>query len=216
MSVAVLIPWRGGCPDRERALRWVSAQHEHPVTICEPPDGEWCKAHAVNPAAQASSADIIVVADADVWTDGIPAATEAVKQGAPWAIPHRTVHRLTPAATDRLIDGRRDKLGTVERPYTGVPGGGVVVIPRALLIDVPLDPRFIGWGQEDVSWSAALTTLAGRPWRGTAPMWHLWHPPQPRVSRKTGTRDGQRLHLRYHAARHKPDQMRALIEEARA
>ena len=113
MSVAVLIPWRGGCPDRERALRWVSAQHEHPVTICEPPDGEWCKAHAVNPAAQASSADIIVVADADVWTDGIPAATEAVKQGVPWAIPHRTVHRLTPAATDRLIDGRRDKLGTV-------------------------------------------------------------------------------------------------------
>src|SRR5687768_12609226 len=55
----------------------------------------WNKARAVMPAVEDSCADIVVLADADVWTEGLAAAVRAVEQGASWAIPHRHVHRLT-------------------------------------------------------------------------------------------------------------------------
>ena len=38
------------------------------------------------------------------------------------------------------------------------------------------DPRFVGWGGEDTSLGAALTTLVGPPARLEASVWHLWHP----------------------------------------
>lgn len=176
--------------------------------------GPWNKAAAVMRAARASDADIVIVADADVWTTAIAAAVDAVLVGAPWAVPHARVHRLTEAATAAVRAGQHHiNLETVEPPYRGVAGGGIVVLPRDTLLEVPLDVRFEGWGQEDVSWAIALHTLAGRAWRGSADLIHLWHPPQPRVSRRTGSLAGSRLARRYAAARGNPDQMRALLAE---
>jgi hypothetical protein len=81
-----------------------------------------------------SSADVIVLADADVWTDGIPAAVKAVEDGAAWAVPHQLVRRLD------------ENGGEAERPYVGIEGGGVVVAPREVILSCPLDVRFVGWG----------------------------------------------------------------------
>lgn len=61
----------------------------------------------------------------------------------------------------------------------------------------------------------ALTTLAGTRWRGKADLIHLWHPPQPRLSRKIGNTNGERLHHRYELALNDPAAMSLLIEEAR-
>jgi hypothetical protein len=104
-------------------------------------------------------------------------------------------------------------LPLAQRPYRGYRGGGFVVAPRKTLIDIPIDPRFVGWGHEDSAWAWALMTLAGNPWRGTAPLVHLWHPPQERPSRRHGSAQSMELERRYQAAFEKPEAMSELIGE---
>lgn len=169
------------------------------------------------PAVAGCDADaIVVVADADVWSDGLQAAIQAVEDGAPWAMPHGLVHRLTEDGTAAVFAGADWRSQpTCQKPYPGIPGGGVVVARRETLLDVPLDPRFVGWGQEDESWAMALTTLAGAPWRGNADLVHWWHPPQERLCRRRGSVDGWKLRRRYIRARHDTAAMRQLLEEAK-
>lgn len=219
MSVAVVVAWRGGCPYRERALAWVRARYaeRHPqweLVVAEAPPGPWVKAEAVMPAIGRTAADIVVIADADVWCDGLGEAVSAVREGAVWAIPHRTVRRLTEGAVTALLAGTEPPQADVaERPYPGVAGGGYVIAHREVLLSVPLDPRFVGWGQEDEAWATALTCLAGPPWRGEADLIHLWHPPQERLTRRRGSPEGWQLRRRYVRAKHDPSAMRALLNE---
>jgi hypothetical protein len=135
---------------------------------------------------------------------------EQVARGrAPWAVPHSSVYRLNPATTERVLagapfpdlSGPHSLLrGSVSEFHKGVAGGGLVVLPRALWDSCPLDARFTGWGQEDLAWGWALTRLHGAPWRGNAPLIHLWHPPQARNSRMAGSEESMWLWHRYRAA----------------
>lgn len=228
-SVSVLVPYRGGCPHREASWAYVRRwwadtfpRWEIVVGGC-PGDGPWRKGQAVGYAAAAAHGDIAVVADADVICPGVAAAATAVTAGAPWAVPHRAVLRLTEATTTAVYAGEplpdapipRRLLGTqLDEYHTGVAGGGITVLPRATLHGVPLDPRFEGWGQEDHAWAWALALLAGPAWRGTANLWHLWHPPAPRMRRAAGTEHGMALYGRYRATAN-PAAMRALLAEFR-
>ncbi len=164
-------------------------------------------------ALSRTDADIIVVADADVACDGIQTAVEAVEAGAAWAVPHSRVHRLTEAATEAVLAGGQLEGDTVDRPYFGHPGGGLVVLPRTHYEACPIDPRFAGWGHEDDAWAIALTTMHGEPWRGTAPLWHLWHPPQERPSRREGSPESKALFRRYRHASRDVLRITALLEE---
>lgn len=225
MKAEVIIPWRDtGDPDRSAALGWVLdrwAEMALPldVTIAQTSGpGPWVKAEAVNPAVGISGADIVIIADADVWCEAVPDALVAVQRGAPWAIPHGKVHRLTAASTAAVLAGTHPaRLGpgaTSETPYIGVASGGLVVLAREIALDVPLDRRFRNWGGEDHAWGFALQTLHGEPWRSSAPLWHLWHEPEPRINRRVGNQASEALRRRYAAARgHRPS-MRAIIEEA--
>ena len=201
-SAEVIIPFRDG-PGRAYCLARTVESLKLPWRLAPCPPGPWVKALAVMPAVEASCAEIVVVHDADVACGGLPAALRAVESGAPWAIPHLNVHRLN-------ADG-----GEEQRPYRGIEGGGIVVARRPTLLEIPLDPRFAGWGQEDESWGVALNVLAGKPWRGKAPLYHFWHPPQQRLSRTRGSREGWNLRREYFRARSDPDRMRALVQEAR-
>lgn len=216
MRVEVIVPFTsGGCQHRARAWEWLKPRYRWPVTVAPGP-APWCKALAVMPAVAASTADIVVVADADVWADGLQAAIDEVVAGAAWAIPHRGVHRLTKASTARFIAGAPlDGLELTERGYLGVPGGGIVVAPRELLLAVPLDPRFVGWGQEDEALGVALQTMTGAPWRSRTPLAHLWHPPPPRLTRRRGSHAGWALWERYSRAEGDPIAMDQLLKEAR-
>lgn len=211
-TVAVAVPWQPGCPHREAAWAFVKPLWPWPV-IEGTNSGPWCKANAVMDALDRTDADIVVVADADVWAD-TTLAVEAVAAGAGWAMPHRFVHRLTATATEQVLAGGELGGDVEQKPYRGMAGGGIVVLRRCTALDVPLDPRFVGWGQEDKSWAAALSTFHGGPWRGSEPLWHLWHPPQARMSRTIGSRASEALWHRYRRAQHRPDAMRALLEEA--
>lgn len=220
MSVSVVIPWRADSVERVAALNWVMEwwRVEHPgfeVVVAEHAGGLWCKADAVAEGLAATAGDTLIVADADVFCDGVADAVAAVATHG-WAVPHLHVRRLTAEATAAVYRGEPpDSSSTLaQRPYVGRSGGGLTVLPRALYEAIPLDRRFVGWGQEDESWSLALSCLAGEPWRGDTDLWHLWHPPQPRMNRRYGSVASKALHDRYRLARNHPKQMRALIEEA--
>lgn len=224
-TVEVIVPWRAGDKDRERAWSWLwsswrAAHPDWPVTLADIPNGEpWVKAKAVMPAIEASSADVVVVADADVWCDTVNQAVGAFGYGYEWAVPHGRVFRLTKPATLLVMTGTRpEDLGAddrTENPYPGVAGGGIVAVRRDAALDCPMDRRFVGWGGEDFSWGLALAALHGSPWRGSAPLWHLWHTPQPRNSRKIGTDANEELRKRYFDAYGQPDVMRALVNAGR-
>lgn len=224
MTVSVVIPWRAGCEWRERSFEWARARYAelHPVwelVVGASPDGPFSRAAAILDGARQSSGDLIVVADADVWCDPAPSIDLAAERG--WAIPHDLIHRLSDEST-RLFMGGFDWRGLEldksnkqdSRPYRGHETGTLVVLRRDVLFDVPPDSRFVGWGQEDDAWAAALNCLVGPAERGTDDLVHLWHPPQERLSRVIGNPQGRDLWRRYHLARRDPDRMRALIEEA--
>lgn len=239
-GVSVLVPYRGddGGP-RDKAWAYVREWYRSQFPGWQVVQGDlpagspWVKGDAVQRALTRSDGAICVVADADVLSVGVDQAVRAVQSGAaPWATPHRRVYRLTEAATARVLAGeplpdipertpRRRQPG--QRPrvwrapdfgeiHAAMLGGGLVVLPRALYEQVPMDPRFEGWSAEDFSFGRALSVLAGPPWRSSAPLLHLHHPPQPRLTRAVGSLESRALAQRYRAAT-TPDAMRALIAE---
>lgn len=216
MSVSVIVPRAGDCPYRERAWQWVGSQLDG-LEVVEgwgDPD-EWCKANAVADGLSRASGDVLVIHDADVWSDFLPATIRSVESGQRhWAVPHRSVWRLTETGTEQFFNGERETALSSEIHHS-VLGGGIVVITRAKYEEAPLDPRFIGWGGEDHAWAAALLTLAGEPSVIPQPLWHLWHPPQQRMTRKVGNVANDELRGRYIGCRGIAKQMRDLIKEGR-
>jgi len=225
-GVSVVVPFRATPPQRAPLwdhLRSLWAKRYPDYEVVEgncADDGLWCKGAAVADGIARASRDIVVVADADVWCDGVRAAVDVIAiGGAGWAIPHERVLRLTPSATAEAIESGawptvRTATTYMQRPYIGVPGGGIVVLRRETYLSVPIDPRFQGWGQEDEAWAVALHLLAGRPWRGTADLWHMYHGTPQRMSRTIGSSASLALFRRYRGAKSSPRTMAALIAEA--
>jgi hypothetical protein len=214
--ISVVVPLGGDCPHRARAWQWVRAQYDgHEVVEgYGNPDG-WCKAQAVADGLSRASGDLLVIADADVWSERLQAAIEAVESGEfKYAAPHRRVRRLTEQGTERFMNGERETAPTTEQ-HQSVLGGGIVVLYRETYEQAPLDPRFVGWGGEDSAWGAALRTLAGKPFIGRYPLWHLWHPPQQRMTRRVGNVANDELRIKYLQAQGSVGRMSALIEEGR-
>jgi hypothetical protein len=228
-DVTVVIPWAStGDPHRDRAFERVKTwwgrlaredrSRRWRVIVADTTGvTPWVKAAAVNAGAALTTDGVLIVADADVWTNGVSDALDAVSSGAArWAVPHLLVHRLDEASTRAVLD--TDVLGGVlcRRPYGGVAGGGIVVLRREDYNMVPLDPRFLGWGQEDQAWGTALTGILGPPWRGSATLWHLWHEPQPKMTPSRGSKDGWTLVSRYWRAAKNPPALHSIIAEIRS
>lgn len=228
-QVSVLIPMAGDCPHRAMAWRyvqaWYTARHPGFEVVRGVLDGSapWCKARAVAQAARTATGDVFVVADADCFTEHLDDAVTSLSQGYEWAMPHYTVNRLSRPATAQVYRGAapaafpRTRHWYAQLPYVGFPGGGITVMHRRVYESAPMDPRFTGWGQEDEAWALALRTLHGRGWRPSrgAPLWHLWHPPQKRMSRSVGSDRSRSLLADYKKARTQ-DTMASLMDVPRA
>lgn len=196
-DVAVLIPFGNETSWRSKALEYTKAWYEENlegVRICIGfCTGRWSKAEAITRALAESSEPVVIVADADCITPGIVQAVRSVRQGAPWAIPHLKVYRMNQEATLKIYEGVAPGSLTGrnawldQNPYKGFEGGGITVLRRDVYLDCPLDPAFVGWGQEDEAWAMALNGLYGAPWRGVAPLYHLWHEKPERLSRYAGS-----------------------------
>lgn len=224
-QVSVLIPWKAGCPYREESFAYVkewfrlNTPPSWQIIIAEHDSDPFNKAQALRDGFKQSFGKIIVVHDSDLFCAGLIDAVNHVEQRYKWAIPHLNVHRLTPEASRKVLDGTdpnevlRD---THEKPYRGVIGGGIVVLRRDLFESCPPDNRFTGWGGEDESWGHALRIVAnGSPVRGHAPLVHLWHPPQERMNRTYGSVESKMLVERYRRASRHRGLMMNLINEHR-
>jgi hypothetical protein len=215
--ISVIVPWQPGCEYRERNWRYLRPFWEQFGEVIEGVcTGPWSKGTAVRDGLDRASGDKVIVADADVWVD----PTDALEADTAWAVPHLKVHRLSDESTVRMINGEPWRSLPLDRsnqrdckPYNGQPAGGVVVLDRAVVESCTPDPRFVGWGHEDVAWDAALTSLFGHPWRGNADLVHLWHPSQPRKDRGSGAPQSKALMRRYLNAARRPDLIRGILME---
>lgn len=216
VPVSVIVPRAGDCPHRERAWAWVKTRLDGLEVVEGWGDPDlWCKADAVADGLSRASGDVLVIHDADVYSGHLAEVIHAVEAGDyQWGAPHRSVYRLTEQGTQQFFDGERERPLTSECHHA-VLGGGIVVVTRAKYEQAPLDPRFVGWGGEDQAWCAALMTIAGKPLILRQPLYHLYHPPQPRMTRKVGNVANDELRGRYIGARLVAKRMRDLIEEGR-
>lgn len=223
LEVAVVVPFDpAGDEARARAFEFVRGHYasRHPtwrIVAGAGDSGEvWSKGAAVAGLLEQTSAELLVIADADSFIADHATLAEAVHlvavRNATWVVPHVKVHRLTEAATLEVYAGRRPRLGkTVRPPYVGLVGGGILVIRRTDFLRAGgFDPRFLGWGGEDLSLGWALETLVGWPTRLEGTLVHLWHPhPAPDLR---GSEASEALVADYRTARGRPRLMAALAE----
>lgn len=223
MTVSILVPRSPGtCPHRDRAWTWIRQRIEHLGEVIEgTTTGTWSKGRAIADAAARAHGDILVIHDADSTVDTLHTAISAVAAGAPWAVPHSRIHRLHERETATWLAGppptvlpsitARQRERTA---YASVYGGGITVVHRDVMCDVPIDPRFEGWGGEDLAWGRALRTLHGEPPQCGGGLVHLWHPKAPTHRKVNGPLDAtEELAGRYARADGRPDEMRALLDE---
>ena len=75
MNVVILVPRRGGYPDRDRLWAfcrtwWLNDFPDWEIHEGEGPEGPFCRSHAINEAAtKAGDWDVAVIIDADVLLD---------------------------------------------------------------------------------------------------------------------------------------------------
>jgi hypothetical protein len=221
VGVSIVMPYTSDDEHRQAARRYVLhwyAQHHPTWELVEGEcPGKWSKGRALAAAVTQATHDILVLADADsiVPGDTLDEAARLVDAGAAWVMPHRKVYRLSQAHTERVYAGAdpvpRD---TCRPPYNGVTGGGIVVLSRATWDTVGgIDPRFLQWGGEDISFGWALETLCGPGVHLRAPLYHLWHKQEAQGDHQRGSPESEALAGRYRDARNRPDLMRALIDE---
>lgn len=226
MNVDVFIP-AAAWDDEERvaARRWVTswwAAHGHTPTVCVTAEQPWRKGAAVNDAITASTANVIVIADADSWIH--PASIDRMLHHAGsgrWVVPFGQVRRLDPDSTRAALAADPativdpDWQVLAQRPHDALPGGGIIAAPRHLWEQVGgFDPRFADWGGEDYALGCALHTMADRDAkRMTGPLWHLWHRPQSNVRAESPATSA--LAFRYRKAKYRRPDMEALLAEWR-
>ena len=139
----------------------------------------WNKGDAIANAFANATGDALIIADADSFVDDW-ALEESVRrlEEFPWVVPHGQVYRLNENATNQVIAGGKIRWHALERAtYEGPAGGGIVVMRREAYEAVNgIDPRFVGWGGEDISFAMALELLTGPHSRVGSPLVHLQHP----------------------------------------
>lgn len=225
MDTSICVPLTLDGAERERNWNFLQVRYERLYPDWEVVVGHqaepWSKGAALCDAVERSRGEALVIADADMMVrpEVLPEAVASLNEAA-WVVPHGRVYRLSDEITERVIAGdvsepeRVSPQWVVRRPYTGVRGGGLVVLTRKAWETVGgIDPRFIGWGGEDLSFGRALHTLCGPVLRWRHIAWHLWHRDQAIRARRRGSPENEALAGRYRTAFGNPEAMRAIVEE---
>lgn len=224
---AIIIPTAtNGDKDRENALEFVLAKLEKKAPRAKVVLGEleeetpWSKGRAVHAGLEQLDdvPDVLVIHDADSFIvgDQLGEAIDIVaKDPTIWVTPHKMVYRLREKETARLIANPHAVPRRIvhRSPYVGPAGGGITVLSPKMFVEVGgIDPRFEGWGGEDLAFAWALETLGGGTHERLAGhLFHLWHEhPAPELR---GSEESEELVAQYRGARGFPRRMRALVDE---
>lgn len=190
MRFSVLIPYRRA-PGRERAyfytLSWWG-RHFPAVQLCiGNSEGEdFNRSEARNNAFRLADKEVLVVADADTVpnVEAVTMAVDLVAAGdAPWVLPYG-LGRYYNLSMETTEDIYREKPETVQEPWTAIQWehkldsvAGCLVMRRGHFKALGgYDPRFTGWGGEDVAFAHALDVVVGPHARCDSYICHLWHP----------------------------------------
>jgi len=200
-GITLLVPYTAGsCVDRDRAWGWLKAYWRQVLPgvriVMGTDEGRpFSKTTAVNGAASRAKGDVWVILDADAYLDSeviLNCAREirlARKQGRRlWFVPYRRLHRLTPRTTKHILASPPvDSLGRYVDSLGMVAGEGTkyghhfaamaMVLPREAFEESGgMDPRFRGWGGEDVSFMHQLDTIYGSHKSTNNAVLHFHHP----------------------------------------
>lgn len=244
-KISLLVPFRANNVSRNKDWRWLKKywrnelKGQAEIVIGHDYGGTpFSKTQAINEAAKRARGDVFVILDADTYIPGDVIAHAAARirsareRGVKlWFVPYRHLFRLTQAASKRALDSDpkhpyrfpsppapEDIEDTVGSLFGHKYGALIMILPREAFEEVGcMDPRFRGWGGEDVSYMRAVDTLWTRHKNLPDDVLHLWHPTQGAKFRKLW--DGQatprandKLAMRYHLATGHPAQMRELVD----
>lgn len=175
MDVSVLIPWRGGDPQRERVFDFVLDQWTgYDVQVCVGEDDHGAPfncSRAQNRAFRQAERDILVMVGADMLPPGALVLTNVKELLQPSVPPFRGLSWIplfeetayySEESTDRILSG----IHPADEPYSyTLPfcTGPVAVRRDAYVATGGMDERFSGWGYEDAAFRQTLAGLFGAP-----------------------------------------------------
>jgi predicted glycosyltransferase involved in capsule biosynthesis len=248
-DISIIVPFRDNGEHRTRVWHWLKRYYEANLPSVEVVVGTeegvpFSKSVAVNRAAKRARGKIFVILDADalIQADKLQTVCDDLildrRLGRKtWAMPYERIFYISREATEFILEETRPE-GRItlhsppgkwwqdgnNNPLYGHPFGAMALaMPREAFFAVGgMDPRFRGWGGEDVSFLHALDTLWGLHTVADNDVWHLWHE---RPGRTAATRKwvGQpefgpinsRIAHRYNLANGEPGWMQALVDEHR-
>lgn len=196
MSVEVIIPWRdSGCAARKRALDFVYRLYKDEfsnVTLVDSDEEDFNRANARNRGVEDSKANIVVVADSDLFVpvSQVREAIDVAKTYRGQVRPFTSFGHLSETSTRYFLSNgdhtgiTDDQFETLCAPWPGLHGGSFVMLRRLWLEVGGMDEGFIGWGGEDNAFNIRCETKLKNPVKtvnGYA--FHLFHPYRRRMSR---------------------------------
>jgi hypothetical protein len=221
VSVAVVIPWRPGTPER-------NAHHEHvrahlhemlPDAIHLDVDSghtPFSRAGSRNEGVrftQIVGADVVVICDADTLPEAEPlhAAIETATDGR-LHLPYTWYRGLSRDGTAQYLAGTPAADCPVDLAHEWATGGVLVIQPASWWAAGGMDERFVAYGFEDAAYRIAADALLGPTVAHQGTITHLWHPSEVGHGSPHHIANGQ-LCQRYVDATGDPDALRALIAE---
>lgn len=203
MNVSVLVPFRDEKDTNRLAnwqwleQRWRAALPDAEIVVGTDEGMPFSKTVAVNDAYSRATGDVFIIADADSWVP-FPLIRKAINYSihngvlvVPWSTAHRlsrkdsdAIRASDPATPDPIITPAIRERADDYRPSPSTAAMVIVVTREGFELVGGMDPRFRGWGQEDVAFGLSCGTLLGQTKLMLGEAWALFHV----RSRKDGLR----------------------------
>jgi glycosyltransferase involved in cell wall biosynthesis len=190
-----------------------------PIILADDGRAPFSRACSINEGVKEAETEVVIISDADVIVHRgqLERAIDLANDGHPGLIiPFERYLYLTKGESRRIVSTSKLPFRPAVEWTMGNSVGPCVVVRRDSFLKIKgYDPRFRGWGFEDVAFNDTALTVLGPTHRIPGDLWHLWHP----VDKTNNTENPHyqanlSLCQRYVAAKGDPGAMMALRNEA--
>ncbi len=219
MNPHVCIPFRPVDSERVANLACTVRQWEAlgwPVHLGDHEGERFHRGVAINNAVREATdegADVVVVCDCDFLLDdnrqAVQACEAALRDGS-YVVAFSFMRALGQQGTDAMRAGRRWQNRDVIENVALI-WGNCFAIPTDLFWKVcGFDPRFLGWGAEDIAFLVSASTMGGPKSRIAGGSYHLTHPTN---EDRDDLPDNNALASHYRSADGDPEAMKVILAE---